>query len=67
MSIKIEVYSLGYHAGLHQEKDDVSIPFDILEEISKTFHIKMADLSKAYTKGVIEGLKDSKKISSKMN
>ncbi|MBR2825276.1 MAG: hypothetical protein IKE51_03340 [Solobacterium sp.] len=67
VSIKIEVYSLGYHAGLHQEKDDVSIPFDILEEISKTFHIKMADLSKAYTKGVIEGLKDSKKISSKMN
>lgn len=58
VSIKIEIYSLGIHAGMHQTKEDISIPFDILEDISKTFNIKIEELTKAYTKGVIDGIKE---------
>lgn len=61
VSVKIEMYSLGYHAGLHQDEQDISIPFDILKDISKRFHIKLEELSKAYTKGVIVGLEEKKK------
>ena len=58
VSVKIEVYSLGVHAGLHQEKEDTSLPLDILEEISERFGIKTKDLANAYTRGVIEGRKE---------
>ena len=61
VSVKIEIYSLGYHAGLHQDEQDISIPFDILKDISKRFGIKLEELSKAYTKGVIVGLEEKKK------
>ena len=60
VSIRIEIYSLGYHAGLYEEEDDLSIPFDILEEVSDRFDIKLEVLSRAYTKGAIDGLKDKK-------
>ena len=60
VSIKIELYSLGIHAGMHQEKEDISIPFDILEEISNKFNVKTEELLKAYTKGVVEGRKEKK-------
>lgn len=58
VSIKIEIYSLGFHAGLKQDKEDVSIPFDILEEISNKFNIKLDELIDAYTKGMINGFKE---------
>lgn len=58
VTVKIEIYSLGTHAGLHQEKDDVTIPFDLLEDVSERFDIKLEDLSRAYTKGVIDGMKE---------
>lgn len=57
VTIKIEIYSLGVHAGLHQDKEDISIPYDILEQISKRFSIRMEQLINAYTKGIIEGIK----------
>ena len=58
VTIKIDIYSLGIHAGLHQGKEDVSIPYDILEEVGNKFDIKMEDLVDAYMKGVIEGFKE---------
>ena len=59
--IKIEIYSLGFHAGLHQEKDSVSIPFDILEDVSENFHIRLEELSKAYMAGAVNGFKEKEK------
>ncbi len=56
VTIRIEIYSLGVHAGLYEEKDSISIPFDILEEVSDKFGIKLAELSKAYMKGALDGL-----------
>lgn len=58
VSVKIEIYSLGFHSGLKQDKDDISIPFNILEEISKKFDIKLEELINAYTVGIINGVKE---------
>ena len=54
--VLIEIYSLGVHAGLYEEKDSISIPIDILEEVSDKFGIKLAELSKAYMKCALDGL-----------
>lgn len=58
--IKIEIYSLGVHAGLHQEKDDISVPFDILEQLADQYDIKINELANAYIKGSIDGMKERK-------
>lgn len=58
--VLIEIYSLGVHAGLYEEKNSISIPFDILEEVSERFDIKLAELSKAYMKGALDGLEGKK-------
>ena len=58
VTVKIEVYSLGVHAGLHQNLYDVSIPFDILHDLSEKINIDISDLAKAFVKGALDGLKD---------
>ena len=58
ITVKIEIYSLGTHAGIHEEKDNISVPFDILEEVSEKFDIKLEELARAFSKGVIDGLKE---------
>ena len=58
VEIKIEIYSLGIHAGLHQNKQSVSIPYGILEEVNNKFGIKIEELVQAYAKGVIDGFKE---------
>ena len=63
VSIKIEIYSLGIHAGKNQDKEDMSIPLDILEEISEKFDIKLEELTNAYTKGVIEAMRERQSVS----
>ena len=40
--VKIEIYSLGMHAGLHQNIYDISIPFDILQDLSNKFNIDVS-------------------------
>lgn len=56
VTVKVEIYSLGTHAGLYEEKDSISVPYDILEQVSQRFNIKLIELSNAYNKGVIDGL-----------
>jgi hypothetical protein len=57
VTVRIEIYSLGVHAGLREEKNALTVPFDILEEVSERFGIRLEDLSRAYIKGAIEGLR----------
>lgn len=57
VSVKIEIYSLGTHGGLHEEKDSMTVPYDILEQVSKRFNIRLEELSTAYNKGIIDGMK----------
>ena len=58
VTVKIEIYSLGVHAGLNQNIYEVSIPFDILQDLSKKFDISVSDLAKAYVRGSLDGLKE---------
>lgn len=57
VTVRIEIYSLGVHAGLREEKNALTVPFDILEEVSERSGIRLEDLSRAYIKGAIEGLR----------
>ena len=57
VTVRIEIYSLGVYAGLREEKNALTVPFDILEEVSERFGIRLEDLSRAYIKGAIEGLR----------
>ena len=56
--IKIEIYSLGFHAGLHQDKDNISVPYGIIEDIANTFDINLEELLRAYILGIINGIKE---------
>ena len=58
VTIRIEIYSLGFHAGLHENKENISVPMDILQDVADRFDLKVEDLAKAYLKGTIEGLKE---------
>ena len=58
VTIRIELYSLGYHAGLYEDKENISVPFDILEDVADRFDLKLDDLARAYLKGVIEGIRE---------
>ena len=56
IQVKIEVYGLGRYNGLRYKNDDVSLNIDILRALSKKYNIKLEELTKAYTKGVLDGL-----------
>ena len=56
VQVKIEVYGLGRYNGLRYKNDDVSLNIDILKALSKKYNIKLEELTKAYTKGVLDGL-----------
>lgn len=56
VEVKIEVYGLGRYYGLHGDKNSLSVPFDILESLSKHYNIEVADLYSAYAKGLYHGI-----------
>ena len=61
--IKIELYGLGRYYGLHDDKNDLSIPYDILEALASRYDLPCVDLMNAYTRGLYHGMceADSKK------
>lgn len=61
ISVKIEIYSLGTRAGIFEEEDNISMPLDILEEVSKKFSIRLEELTRAFSKGVIDGLEEKER------
>ncbi len=58
VSIKIEAYGLGRYMGLHGDMNNINLNLDILQDMSEKYHIKIEELTKAYTKGAIEGFKE---------
>ena len=58
VALKIEVFSLGKHYGKHDDKDDMSIPLDLLEPVSERFSVELSQLVRTYTAGMMEGLKE---------
>lgn len=58
VEVNIEIYGLGRYYGLHGEKNNLTIPYDILENVAEHYHMNIEDLYKVYTKGLINGIKE---------
>ena len=58
VTIKIEAYGLGRYMGLHGDMNNTNLNLDLLQDISEKYGIKLEDLSRAYTKGVIDGFSE---------
>ena len=56
--LESEAFGLGRYMSRHLDKSEIIIPMDILELMSQKCKVSTEDLSKAYIKGVEEGLKD---------
>ena len=60
VDIRIEMYGLGHFNGKNCDINNVTIPFDIIHDLSNKYSIEMSDLLKAYNKGLIDGLEEKK-------
>ncbi len=58
--IEEEAYDLGRHYGLYDDRNDMTIPVDILEELSKRYDVDVKTLYQAYVTGLNEGLGERK-------
>ncbi|MBR5755966.1 MAG: hypothetical protein IKX96_00250 [Firmicutes bacterium] len=58
VEINIEVYGLGRFYGLHGDKNDLSVPLDILESVSKRYRLDADKLYNVYVKGLLHGIKE---------
>ena len=62
LNIKIDVYGMGLDRGTHMKGDDeLNVPIGVLNAVGKHFEIRTEELIKIYCKGLLEGLKNSKK------
>ena len=58
VEINIEVYGLGRYYGLHGDKNNLSVPLDILESLSEFYNMDLDALYNVYTKGLLEGIRE---------
>ena len=58
VEIKIEAYGLGRYMGLHEDENSVTLPLDILRSMADNYGIKFEELTRAYTKGTIDGVEE---------
>ena len=58
VEIKIEVYGLGRYTGMHDEINNITVPFDIFYDFAKRYDVTPEELARAFNKGVIDGLKE---------
>lgn len=56
VEIKIEFYGLGKFFGKKEYKSYATLPLDIIYAISEKYHIKVEELTAAFTKGLIDGI-----------
>lgn len=61
VEIKIEVFGLGRFTGRNGDKNNISLPLDILEMLSERYGIKLDELIRAYIRGVTDGLEEQSK------
>lgn len=59
VAIKIDVYGLGRYNGLHGESGNIIMNLDILMDLSDRYGIRLEDLTRAYSKGVIDGIRET--------
>ncbi|MBQ1391672.1 MAG: hypothetical protein IIY82_07970 [Firmicutes bacterium] len=58
VEINIEIYGLGRFYGLHGDRNDLSVPLDILESLAGNYAMPLDNLIKVYMKGLLDGIKD---------
>ena len=62
VEVNIEIYGLGRYNGLHDEKSEMSIPYDILESLAERYAMDPTALMKVYTKGLQDAVKEKQII-----
>lgn len=60
LEVRIEAYSLGVMVGSKGEKNNIQIPYDILEYLAEKHRLNVDDLTKPFMKGIIIGLDERK-------
>ncbi len=58
VEVNIEIYGLGRYYGLHGDKNNLSVPLDILESVSKHYSMDLEGLYSVYMKGLLNGIKE---------
>ena len=56
-----EAYNLGVMIGLKGEKNNLQIPYDVLEYLAKKYGLNVDELTKPFMKGIMTGLKERDK------
>lgn len=56
-----EAYSIGVMIGLKGEKNNIRIPYDILEYFAEKYRLNVDDLTKFFVDGIMNGLKERNK------
>ena len=51
---------LGWHYGLYDDRNDMTIPVDILRELSQRYDVEVKVLYQAYVDGMSQGLAERK-------
>ena len=58
VELNVELFGLGRYYGMTCAKNDVSIPFDLLEMLADRYSLDPDDLVKVYVKGLVDGIRD---------
>ena len=57
IELNIEIYGLGRYNGMHDTRNELSIPYDLLELFAERYSRDPDDLLKIYMKGMMDALK----------
>lgn len=60
IEVRIEAYGLGVMIGLHGEKNNIQVPYDILEYLAEKYQLNVDNLTKPFMTGVLNGIKERK-------
>ena len=61
VELKVEAYGLGRYNGMHDNINTITAPFDIFLSLSEKYPVRIDELTRAYDKGVVDGLKERDK------
>ena len=57
IQVESDIFCMGRYCGIHDDKNDFTIPYDMLDNLSQRFSMDVDDLMNMYTKGISEGLR----------
>ena len=58
VEVKVECYGLGRYNGMYDNINTITTPFDIFISLADKYSVSVEELSCAYNKGVIDGMKE---------